>query len=137
MTLTMTAVCERVRLVIGAVSVVLFTLVCGRSMVGNLDRVRHAIVSSGLAWDSGGIIMAGGFGMTTLGGKAGGWSSWGRRIGCRIERGWMRVRESFVQCGFVCAGLVVLSIVGWPGGAPLSQKVDCRMRCEDHHVRRM
>ena len=45
MTLAMAAVCERVRLEIGAVSVVLFTLGGGRSTVGNLDLVRRAIVS--------------------------------------------------------------------------------------------
>ena len=54
-----------------------------------------------------GISMAGGFGMTTLGGDAGGWSSWGRRIGLRIERSRVRVCETVVQCGFVCGGLVV------------------------------
>ena len=71
----MATVCERLRLAIGAVSVVLFTLGGGRSMVGNLDRVHHAIGSYGPAMDSGGISMAGGFGMTTLGGEAGGRSS--------------------------------------------------------------
>ena len=40
-------------------------------MVGNLHRVRRAIRSSGLVMDSGGINMAGSFGMTTLGGEAG------------------------------------------------------------------
>ena len=84
MTLAMAALCERVRLEIGAVSVFLFSLGGGRSMVGNLDRVRRAIFSSGLAMDSGGISMAGGFGMNTLGGEAGGRSSWGRRIRRRI-----------------------------------------------------
>ena len=87
MTLAMAAVCEHVRLAIGAVSVVLFTLGGAQSMVGNLDRVRRAMGSSGLEMDSAGIIMAGGFGMTTFGGEAGGWSSWGRRIGHKIERG--------------------------------------------------
>ena len=48
-----------------------------------------------------GISMAGGFGMTTLGGEAGGWYFWGRRIGRRIER------ESVARCGFVYGGLVV------------------------------
>ena len=46
MPLAMAAVCERVRLEIGAMSVVLFTLGGGRSMVGNLDHVRRAIGSS-------------------------------------------------------------------------------------------
>ena len=54
-----------------------------------------------------GVSMAGGFGMTTLGDDAGGWSSWGRRMGRRIERGRVRVCESVVRCGFVCGGLVV------------------------------
>ena len=54
-----------------------------------------------------GVSMEGGFGMTTLGGAAGGQSSWGRRIGRRIERGWLHVCESVVQGGFVCGGLVV------------------------------
>ena len=84
MTLDMDAVCECVRLSIGAVSVVLFTLGGGRYMVGNLDRVRRVIGSSGLVMDSGGISMAGGFGMTTLVGEAGGWYSWGRRTGRSI-----------------------------------------------------
>ena len=45
MTLAMTEVYERVRLAIGAVSVVLFAIGGRRSMVGNLDRVRRAIGS--------------------------------------------------------------------------------------------
>ena len=101
MTLVMAAVRERVHRAIGAVSVVLFTLGGGRSMVGTLYRVRRAIGSSGLAMDSGGISMASGFGMTNLGGEAGGWYSWGRRIGRRIGRGRVRVCESVVRCGFV------------------------------------
>ena len=62
------------------------------------------------------ISMAGGFGMTNLGVEAGGRSSWGRRIGRRIERGQVRVCESVVRCGFVCGGLVVFVhwfIVWW------------------------
>ena len=46
MTLAMAAVFERVRREIVTVSIVLFTLGGGRSMVGNLDRVRRAIGSS-------------------------------------------------------------------------------------------
>ena len=46
MTLAMVAVCELVRLAIGAMSVVLFTLGGARYMEGNLDRVRHEIGSS-------------------------------------------------------------------------------------------
>ena len=46
MTLAMVAICERVRLAIGAVSVVFFTLGGARSMEGNLERVRRAIGSS-------------------------------------------------------------------------------------------
>ena len=45
-TLAMAAVCERVRVAMGAVSVVLFNLGGGRSMVWNLDLVRHEIGSS-------------------------------------------------------------------------------------------
>ena len=45
-TLAMTVVCERVRVAMGAVSVVLFTLGGGLSTVGNLDLVRRAIGSS-------------------------------------------------------------------------------------------
>ena len=71
MTLAMAVVCERVHLAIGAVSVLLFTLGGGRSMVGNLERLHCAIGSYGLAMDSGGISMDEGFGMTTLGGDAG------------------------------------------------------------------
>ena len=41
-----------------------------------------------------GISMDGGFGMTTLVGDAGGWYSWGWRIGRRIERGWVRMWSS-------------------------------------------
>ena len=55
-----------------------------------------------------GISMAGGFGMTTLGGDAGGRSSWGRRIGLRIERGRVQVCESVARGGFVCGGLLVV-----------------------------
>ena len=46
MTLDMAEICERVRLEIGAVSVVLFTFGGGWSMVGNLERVNRAIGSS-------------------------------------------------------------------------------------------
>ena len=54
-----------------------------------------------------GTSMAGGFGMTTLRCDAGGQSSWGRRIGRRIERGRVQVFESVAQGGFVCGGLLV------------------------------
>ena len=77
-------VCERVRLDMGAVSIVLCTLGGARSMEGKRDRVRCAIGSSGLVVGVGGIGTYGGFGMTTLGSGAGGRSSQGRRIGCRI-----------------------------------------------------
>ena len=46
MTLAMDAVFECVRREIVTVSIVLFTLGGGRSIVGNLDRVRRAIGSS-------------------------------------------------------------------------------------------
>ena len=54
-----------------------------------------------------GVSMAGGFGMTTLGGAAGGRSSWGGCIGRRIERGRVRMCESVGRGGFVCRGPVV------------------------------
>ena len=72
MALATFAVCERVRLAMGAVSIVLCTLGGYRSMEGKRDRVRRAIGSSGLAVGICGIGMSGGFGMTTLGGDAGG-----------------------------------------------------------------
>ena len=55
-----------------------------------------------------GISMAGGFGMTTLGGDAGVRSSWGQCIGRGIERGRLRVCESVARGGFVYGGLVVV-----------------------------
>ena len=69
-------------------------------MEGKLDRVQRAIGSSGLAVGICGIGMSGGFGMTTLGGDTEGWSSWGRSIGCRIERGRARVCEGVARGGF-------------------------------------
>ena len=81
-------VCERVRLAMGAVSIVLCTLGGARSMEGKWDRVRCAIGSSGLVVGVGSVGVSGGFGITTLGSGAGGRSSQGRRIGHRIERGW-------------------------------------------------
>ena len=57
MRLAVLTVCERVRLATGAVS-----------MVGRWDLVRRAMGSSRLR----GIGLSGGFGMTTLGGGAGG-----------------------------------------------------------------
>ena len=46
MTLAMITACERVRLAMVAVSIVLYTLGGARSVEGNLDRVRRAIGSS-------------------------------------------------------------------------------------------
>ena len=56
-----------------------------------------------------------GFGMTTLGGAAGGWSYWGRHIGRKIERVQVHVCEIVVLGGFVCGGLVVFvhSCIDW------------------------
>ena len=84
-------------------------------MEGNLDRVRHAIGSSRLEMDIFGTSMAGGFVMTTLGGDAGGRSSWGRRIGRRIECGRVRVFEIVERVGFVYGGLVVVvhRLIAW------------------------
>ena len=84
--LAVLAVCERVSLAMGAVSIVLCTLGGARSMEGMRDRVRREIGSSGLVVGMGGIGMYGGFGMTTLGSGAGGRYSRGRRMGRRIER---------------------------------------------------
>ena len=55
-----------------------------------------------------GTSMAGGFEMTTIGGDAGGRSSWGRRIGRRIERGRARVCEGVAQGGFTRGGLLLV-----------------------------
>ena len=88
MALALFTVCERVRLAMGAVSIVLCTLEGTRSMEDKQDRMRRGIGSSGLVVGVGGVGVSIGFGMTTLGSGAGGRSSCGRRIGCRIERGW-------------------------------------------------
>ena len=88
MALAVFAVCERVRLATGVVS-----------MVGRWDLVRSEIGSSRLRGIglSGGFGMttlgsgAGGFGMTTLGGGAEGFSLRGRRIVQRMGRGCARV----------------------------------------------
>ena len=50
MALAMFAVCERVRLAMGAVSIFLCTLGGARSVKGKLDHVRRAIGSSGFGW---------------------------------------------------------------------------------------
>ena len=71
MALDMFAVCEFVRLAMGAVSIVLCTLGGERSMEGKLERVRRAIGLSCLVVGICGTGMAGGFGMTTLRGDAG------------------------------------------------------------------
>ena len=112
MALAMFAVCERVRLAMGAMSIFLCTLGGARSMEGKLDRVRRAICSSGLAVGTCSTGMAGGFGMTTLGGDAGGRSSLGRRIGRRIERGRARVCEGVTRGGFAC-GVLLLVVQRW------------------------
>ena len=62
---------ERVRLAICAVSIVLCALGGARSMEGKLDHVQRAFGSSGLAVGICGTGIYGGFGMTTLGGDAG------------------------------------------------------------------
>ena len=87
MALAVFAVCERVRLAMGAVSIVLCTLGGARSMEGKRDQLRRSIGSSVLVMGVGGIGMSSGFGMTTLGSGAGGRSSRGRCISRRIERG--------------------------------------------------
>ena len=80
MALATFAVCERVRLAMGAVSIVLCTLGGARSMEGKRDSVRRAIGSSGLAVGICGISMYNGVGMTTLGGDAGGRYSRGQHM---------------------------------------------------------
>ena len=74
MALAVFAVCERMRLDTGAVSIVLCTLGGARSMAGKWDRVRCAMGSSGLMVGVGGIGLSGEFGITTLGSGAGGLS---------------------------------------------------------------
>ena len=71
MALDVFEVFERVRLAMGAVSIVLCTLGGARSMDGKRDRVRPAMGSSGLVVGVGGIGMSSGFGMTSLGSGAG------------------------------------------------------------------
>ena len=61
MALVVFTVCERVRLSMGAVSIVLCNLVGAHSMEGKWDRVRHGIGSSGLVLGVGGIGMSRGF----------------------------------------------------------------------------
>ena len=60
-----------------------------------------------------GISMSGGFGMTTLGGDAGGRFSLGLRIGRRIDHGQARVCKGLARGGFECGGLL-LSSAGLP-----------------------
>ena len=45
--------------------------------------------------------------MATLGGASGGRSSWERRIGRSIDLCCVRVCGSVIQCGIVCAGIVI------------------------------
>ena len=60
-------------------------------------------------WTCGGSIgISGGFGMTTLGSGAGGRSSWGRRIGRRIELGRARGCKFVARGGFTCGGLLLV-----------------------------
>ena len=116
MALAMFAVCERVRLAMGAVSIVLCTLGGARSMEGTLDRVRRAIGSSWLAVGICCTGMACGFGMTTLGGDAGVRPSWGQCLGRMIEHSRMQVCESVVRGGFTCGGQWIVFhrwISGW------------------------
>ena len=98
MALAVFAVCERVRLATGAVSIGVFTRGGTRYISGRWDHVRHVMGSYRLGGIglSGGFGMttlgsgAGSFGMTTLGGGAGGLSSRGRRIVRRMGRGCAR-----------------------------------------------
>ena len=98
MVLAVFAVCERVRLATGDVSIGVFTRGGTRSMAVRWDRVRREMGSSRIGGIglSGGFVMttlgsgAGGFGMTNLGGGAGGLSSWGQQIVQRMGRGCAR-----------------------------------------------
>ena len=108
MALAIFAVCERVRLAMGAVSIVLCTLGGARSMEGKQERVRHAIGSSRLVVGFCGISRSGGVGMTTLRGDTGVRFSCVRRIGRRIERGRARVCKGVAQGGFACGGLLLV-----------------------------
>ena len=87
MVLAVFAVCERVRLAAGTVSIFLCTLGGARSMAGKWYRVRCAIGSSGLGVGGFGIGLSSGFGITILGSGVVGLSLRGRRIGRRMERG--------------------------------------------------
>ena len=108
MALAMFAVCKRVRLSMGDMSIVLCTLGGALSMEGNLYRVQRAIVFSGLVVGICVIGMSGGFGMTNLGGDAGGRYSWGLRIGRRIERGRAQVCKGVVRGGYACGGILLV-----------------------------
>ena len=77
-------------------------------MEGKKDRVRRSIGSSGLAVGICGIGMSGGFGMTNLGGDAGGRYSRGQCMGRRIECGWERVCKCVDRGGFACGGLLLV-----------------------------
>ena len=87
MALAIFAVCERVRLEMGAVSIIFCAFGGARSMAGKRYCVRRTMGYSGLVVGVGGIGLSGGFGMTTLGSGAGGLSLRRRRIGRRMERG--------------------------------------------------
>ena len=104
----MFVVCEHVSLEMGAVSIVLCTLGGARSMEVKQDHVQRAIGYSGLVVGICVISMSGGFGMTTLGVDAGGWSSRGRHIGRRIERGRAQVCKGVARGGFACGGLLLV-----------------------------
>ena len=108
MALDVFEVFERVRLAMGAVSIVLCTLGGARSMEGKCDCVQLAIGSSGLVVGMGGIGMSGGFGMTTLGSGAGGRSYKGRRICLRIEPSWARGCKYLARGGFALVGLLLV-----------------------------
>ena len=99
---------ERVRLAMVTASIVLCALGGVRSTEGKLDRVGGAIGSSGLAVSICGTGLSGNFGMATLGGDAGGRSSWGRRIGRRIEYTRELVRKGLARGGFACGGLLLV-----------------------------
>ena len=108
MALAVFVICERVRLAMGAVSIVLCTPGGARSMEGTLNGVRRASGSYLIAVGIYCTVMSCGFGMTTLGGDAGGWSSWERRLGRRKEHGRMPVCERVALGGFACQCLLIV-----------------------------
>ena len=77
-------------------------------MEGKRDCVRRAVGSSGLVVGVGGIGISGGAGMTTLGSGAGGWYSWGRRIGRKIDPSRAQGFKDVARGGSAHGGLLLV-----------------------------